>query len=139
LTAAFDGGVQQVYDELAVAFRPRFYPVVQVLQQCNSIGVSALAARTGMTQPAISQTLHEMERCGLIAWSQGKDKRVRHVTLSPEGQLLCERLVPIWQAAARAVATLEKEIGADLSKILEQASAALERQPFESRLKEQLQ
>lgn len=139
LTLAFDGGVQRVYDELEVDFRPRFYPVVQVLLEADAIGVGAIAERIGASQPAMSQTLLEMDRSGLISWSQGRDRRVREISLSPEGRRLCARLAPIWQAAAQSVAALESEIGADLTGVLTQALAALERQPFELRLKEQME
>jgi DNA-binding MarR family transcriptional regulator len=138
LTAALDGGVQQVYNELGAEFRPRFFPVARFLLDSGTSGVSALAAELGSTQPAISQTLREMERCGLVAWSSGEDRRVRLVGLSPAGRDLCKRLEPVWKAAGKAVAGLDEDLGAELGAILRRAIEALERKPFDQRMKEQL-
>ncbi len=138
LVAAFDGGVQQIYDRMGVDFRPRFFPIATALGDAGTLGVSALAERIGMTQPAVSQTLREMERAGLIAWSAAADRRQRLVSLSAKGQALCVQLRPVWEAAVASVTEIEAEIDGALIDMLVRTLAALGDRPFNLRIREKM-
>lgn len=137
LLAALDGAVQAEYDRCGAAFRPRFYPVVRQLLAAGASSVGALAAGAGVSQPAITQTLNEMRRAGLVAVGPGDTRREKLVRLTPEGEALAARLQPLWAAVEAAAARLEAEIG-PLGEILGAASQALEREPFAVRIAREL-
>ena len=136
--AALDGGAQQVYDERGVRFRPRYFAIARHLLNHGPTAVSQLAARLAMTQPAISQTLREMENVGLISLEPGEDRRVHRAGLSDQGLVLCQQLEPIWEAVASAAEELNAEVGADLADVLQRLVAALDRHPFALRIEEKL-
>lgn len=138
LIASFDNGVQAVYDELGADFRPRFYPIACALLEGSPVGVSALATNLGMTQPAVSQTLVEMARTGLIDWSHDADRRRRLVTLSDTGKAVCRKIERVWTAVDAAVDSLRQEVGVDLPSSAALSLAALRRKSFDQRIREHM-
>lgn len=138
LVAALDGGTQQVYDRMGVDFRPRYFPIARHLLQQGPTAVSQLSDLLGTTQPAISQTLREMERDGLIDFQAGEDRRVRLASLSNKGLSLCRRLETVWEAAARSATDLSAEAGVDISAIVTRLLTALEQRSFATRIEERL-
>ena len=138
LIAALDGGAQQVYDRLGVDFRPRYFPIARHLLEDGPTPVSQLSDLLGMTQPATSQTLREMERDGLIEFKAGGDRRVRLASLSSKGLSLCHRLEPVWEAAASCAGDLGAEAGVDLDAVLTRLLAALDQRSFATRIEERL-
>src|SRR5688572_12539560 len=138
LIASLDGGAQQVYDRLGVDFRPRYFPIARQLLEHGPAPVSQLSDLLGMTQPATSQTLREMERDGLIEFKAGEDRRVRLASLSSRGLSLCRRLEPVWEAAARSAADLGAETGIDIIAMVSRLLAALDQRSFATRIEERL-
>ncbi len=138
LIASLDGGAQQVYDRLGVDFRPRYFPIARQLLEHGPAPVSQLSDLLGLTQPATSQTLREMERDALIEFKTGKDRRVRLASLSTKGLLLCRRLEPVWEAAAQSAADLGTEAGVDITAVVGRLLAALDQRPFATRIEERL-
>lgn len=136
--AALDGGTQQVYDQHKLDFRPRYFPIARHLLGHGPAAVGQLSEILGMTQPAISQTLKEMENDGLIIFEAGDDRRVRLAALSKQGLALCRRLQPVWIAVGRSADELSAEIGADLPDVLRRLIAALDERPFATRIEEKL-
>ena len=100
--------------------------------------VSQLSQLLGTTQPAISQTLREMERDELVDFGPGEDRRVRLASLSPKGEALCRQLEPVWNAVGRGAADLGTEVGVDLPALLLRLLAALDQKPFATRIEERL-
>lgn len=138
LLALLDGDVQALYDEAGVAFRPRFYPIVQNLLRNGPSSVTALAQASGVSQPAMTQTLSEMRQLNLITFSAGEDPRQKLFRLTAEGERLAEQLRPTWRARAAAAAELDLEIPCPLSATLAAAIEALERKPFKVRIQEKM-
>ena len=138
LLAHLDGEVQHAYDRLGVPFRPRFYPVVQLLLDVESAGINEIASLTGVSQPAATQTVNDMKKSGIMEAGPGRDRRSRAVRLTPEGRSLAARLGPIWQAVGTAAAGLDRELPIPLSTLVAAALEALERQPFGERIATQL-
>ena len=130
LLAALDGELQALYDGLGEPFRPRFFPVAQALRAQGSDTVGGLAARTGVSQPAMTQTLAEMRTRGLVA-SGGPGRRVR---LTAEGEALCARLEPVWRAVGAAAAELDGELPAPLGETMAAALDRLAERPFGERI-----
>jgi DNA-binding MarR family transcriptional regulator len=137
LIARLDGDVQQLYGEMDVPFRPRFYPVTRLLLQ-EPQNVNSIAAHVGVSQPAISQTLGEMKKVGLIATKSGPDRRNQIIHLTRKGQSLSRTLQPVWNATHRAAAGLDADLSSRLGDIVDQALAALDEKPFKKRIRTEL-
>ena len=139
LTAALDTEVQGVYDQLAVPFRPRFYPIVQMLLAAESRSVTEIAEATGVSQPAATQTINEMKRLLLVEACPGADRRARMIRLSARGKAVARELAPVWAATHRAGAGLDAELSANLHVTLDEALAALGRRSFGTRIRSHLE
>jgi DNA-binding MarR family transcriptional regulator len=130
LLASLDGDLQQVYDAMGEPFRPRFYPVVQQLRALGASTVGELAVLTGVSQPAMTQTLGEMRGRGLVTSESG-----RGVRLTAEGEALCLRLEPVWRAVEAAAAELDRELPQPLGATIAAALARLAERPFGERIR----
>ena len=139
LLAMLDGDVQAVYDEMGVAFRPRFFPIVQHLLRHEPCPIVELAQGIGVSQPAATQTVNEMKRLGLLASAKSADRRQRPVQLTAAARAMVERLQPVWDAAERAAATLDAELDRGLTKPIDDALAALETRRFRERIRKQME
>ena len=135
LVARLDGDVQALYGEFGVPFRPRFFPIVRSLLERGPSTVGALAEETGVSQPAVTQTVAEMAKLGLVRSARGKDARERLVSLTPRGADTSDQLQPLWQAIAEAASQLERELPHQLSPILQSALESLDREPFQDRVR----
>ena len=135
LSASLDADVQHFYQERDLPFRPRFFPIAQCLLRDGESSVSALAERTGVSQPAVTQTLGEMASLGLIVLSAGDDRRVRRVALTDKCRAIAKTLTPLWDAVEAAAADLDAELPHPLSGTIDAALEALQRKPFRERIK----
>jgi DNA-binding MarR family transcriptional regulator len=134
-----DGDVGAVYRETGLSgYRPRYTPVVRALLEQGPAPITAIAAYSGLTHSAVSQTVAEMRKRKLVTVAKGKDARVRTIALAPA----CKRLVPAleaqWDATNRAATLLDRELTAPLSVIVDEAIAAIERRPFRQRIRRHL-
>jgi len=137
LLALLDGEVERVYAEAGVDFRSRYYPVFRALEREGTCTIRALAHRSGLTHSALSQTITEMRRAGLVTVMPGEeDARERNVHLSAKGQRMLTQLQPCWEAIARAADGLDEELEGAMFRVLDGAIAALERHPFFDRIQE---
>lgn len=134
-----DNDVESLYSRLGTGFRPRFYPIVMHLLRDETANVGQLAVAAGVTQPAVTQTLGEMEKLGLIHVTVAADRRVRTITLSREGRAMAERLAPAWSAVDLAAQQLDRELPFPLSALLDATIAALRDQSFINRIETNLQ
>lgn len=138
LLAHLDGAVQGLYDQSGVAFRPRYFPLVQPLLGGEVLTVGELAAAARVSQPAATQTIAELVRAGLAAVHLGTDARSRLVSLTPAGRSTADALAPLWAAVARAADALDRELTHPLAQTLAEALAALDQRPFEARVAQSL-
>lgn len=129
-----DGDVQAIYDAEGLAFRPRFYPIVRKLQTDGPQRVADLADAIGVSQPAVTQTIAEMTKLGLVESRAGPDRRVRLIELTGAGEAMLGRLERIWMRVHDAARGLDAELDAPLGAILDQAIAALHHTSFRERI-----
>lgn len=134
LIAKLDGDVQTIYDEAGEPFRPRFYPIVQHLLE-GPATTTRLARSIGVSQPAVTQTIAEMSKLGLVRTERGVDGRERTTTLTQRGAEMAERLKLVWGAISEAARGLDCELPQPLSKILSLSLEALDRDPFMDRIR----
>jgi MarR family transcriptional regulator, organic hydroperoxide resistance regulator len=128
-----DQGAEDRYREINLNYRARYTPVLRAMTD-GAQTISDITSRTHLTQGAISQTVGLMEADGLISRYLVPDGRKSGIRLTQAGRALVERLEPHWATTFRAIATLEKEIGHPLRRVLEETARALERRGFAERV-----
>ncbi|WP_394830210.1 MarR family transcriptional regulator [Pendulispora rubella] len=134
LVALLDGDVERVYGNAGLDFRARYYPVFQALSREEACTIRAIALQSGLTHSALSQTITEMRKAGLVTVTPGEDARERNVELSPKGKLVMAELQPYWEAIAAAADALDAELDGSLFRALEGAADALEQRSFYDRI-----
>ena len=93
------------------------------------------AAKQGVSQSALSQTVSAMVRDGWLHAAVGEDSRERILQLSPRALQALPALQAQWQATARAARSLDADLGQSLEQVLRDALQALEQRPFAQRLR----
>lgn len=131
-----DGDVAQQYKDAGLDYRPRYTPIVRALKELGTASIGQIADAAGITQPAATQTVNLMKKDGLVAVAPGTDGRQRLVSLSPQGRKLLPALEKCWAATKAAADGLDAQLSASLSRILDEALAALEEKPFHARIAE---
>ena len=135
LLELLDGDVAALYAEGGHDYRPRYTPVMRPLLRQGAMTVGELAQVSGLSQPAISQTVGQMAKAGLVENVRDTDRRVRRITLSARGEALRQPLEQQWAATALAAAQLNSELPMPLSDLLAEAIVRLEADPFASRIR----
>src|SRR5262249_28982862 len=86
--------------------------------------ISRLADILGTEKSTLSRNLSPLERIGLIASARSEDRRERRFTITPKGEAVLERAIPLWEEAQkRAVAGLGAQ---RMHELLDDLSAATE-------------
>jgi DNA-binding MarR family transcriptional regulator len=136
LLELLDGDVESIYREAGLSgYRPRYTPVMRTLDEVGAATIKTIAERAGASHSAISQTVAQMTRAGLVRTRPGADARERMVSLTPAGRRLLPRLAGLWANTAAAAKALDAELPHTLSAAIEQAIAALEGKPFRERVR----
>jgi DNA-binding MarR family transcriptional regulator len=129
-----EADVAAVYTDLGLAgFRPRYTPVLRVLAG-GARSIRDLAGAIGVTHSAASQTVARLAREELVEVTAGADARQRIVRLTPRAEALLPTLDLEWAATADAAAELEAELPYPLSRLVDEALAALRRRPMRRRI-----
>jgi DNA-binding MarR family transcriptional regulator len=134
LTELLDGAVEDAYRALSLDYRPRYTPVMRALLAHGPASIRAISQRAGISHSAVSQTVAQMARHGLVALRPGGDARERIVALTPAGESIVPALRRQWEATEAAARTLDDELTMPLTALLREAIEALERRPFRERL-----
>ena len=131
-----DADVGRALADLGLAgYRPRFSPVVRALTE-GPASVRDLAALTGVTHSAASQTVAQMSRSGFVTLEPGADARQRIVSLTEKTRGLLPLIEAEWTATTEASEALEAELPYPLRGVLAAIVEALERKPFRQRIEE---
>ena len=120
-------------EQLARQYRERFdisipeWRVIVHVTHSGGASVRDIEARVGMEKSKVSRAAARLERRGLIAKTINEDdRRLIHLTLTPEGRAMMQKLLPIAQAFQQKVedhlaetlvgfeAGLDRIIGKDL-------------------------
>ncbi|QYJ08098.1 S41 family peptidase [Qipengyuania flava] len=138
LLTRMDGDLAALYAQQDTDFRPRFFPVFQLLLREEEALVSDIARALQVSQPAATQTLGEMKRLGFVSFEKGRDARERLVRLTPHAHETAEKLAPLWEAVSASAGELDGELSQPLGKSLDEANAALARESFADRISRHL-
>lgn len=134
LTELLDSAVEDSYRSLPVEYRPRYTPIVRILLEHGPSSLRAMARLAGITHSAVSQTVAQMTKSGLVTLQPGADARERIVTLTPAALEVIPALKQHWAATNAAARVFDAELSVPLSALLHEAIAALEKQTFTQRL-----
>jgi DNA-binding MarR family transcriptional regulator len=136
LLELLDGDVERAYHDTGMTdYRPRYTPIVRALEQLGPTTIKAIAEQAGITHSAVSQTLTQMRRAGLVAAEVGADARERRVNMTARLKRMLPRLHAQWQVTNETARTLDEELSHPLSELVDEAIAALTKQPFRERLR----
>jgi DNA-binding MarR family transcriptional regulator len=114
-------------------YRPRFSPLVRVLVD-GPASVRQLAAATGVTHSAASQTVAAMVKAGWATQRVGTDARERIVELTDATRAALPAIRAEWEVTTGAMAALDAELPYAVSRFVGDLRAALERVPFRARM-----
>lgn len=134
LIERLDRDVEAAYVADGLDFRPRFTPVIRVLDEFGALRIKDIARTAGLSHSAASQTVSELLSRGWVHLAPGEDARSRVVSLTETAHALLPRLKLHWQAAAAAARSLEDELGAPLEDLVRRALAALDERSFGDRI-----
>ena len=134
LIELLDGAVEETYKAAQLDYRPRYTPVLRALIARGPASIRDLSEQAGLTHSAVSQTVAEMRRAGLVEVERGADKRQQMVSLTTRAKQMIPGLEEIWQVVNEAAQELDDELDYPLSQIAEEAIAALGRRPFRDRI-----
>lgn len=130
-----DPAVERAYAEAGLDLRPRFTPVIRVLAASGPVNIKQVAEQCRLSHSALSQTVSAMVARGWVRTTRGADARERILHLTPKARRALPLLQAQWQATAEAAASLDRDLGLPLADVLARALDALEREPFDQRIR----
>ena len=134
LLEQMDADVGRALADLGLeGYRPRFSPVVRVLAE-GPASVRALAAATGVTHSAASQTVAAMVKAGWAEQRVGTDARERIVELTDAARAALPAIRAESEVTVAAMAALDAELPYPMSTFVTDLRTALERTPFRARM-----
>jgi DNA-binding MarR family transcriptional regulator len=135
LSERLDREVQAIYRERAIAFEPRWFPIVTALHAHRMLSVGDLAELIGVTHAAVSQLRAELVVAGLVRTKPDRaDQRRLLVELTADGKRMVTRLSPLWTAITQATLLLCAEAAPDLLADIDRIESALDARSLKSRV-----
>ncbi len=134
LIERLDGEVEAAYAASGLDWRPRYTPVLRTLMGLGPTSIKAVAVEIGVSHSAVSQTVSQMARDGLVVLKPGKDARERIVVLTAKTEAMIPALQRQWAATNAAADQLDAELSAPLSAVLGEAIEALNQRRFGERI-----
>lgn len=97
--------ITQVYDE---ALRPsgllaKQFSLLGYVKLLGSTPITALADKLFMDQTTLTRNIKLLEKRGLVAINPGSDKRVKVISLTPDGEMALEKALPLWEEAQNQI------------------------------------
>jgi len=139
LLDVMDADIAQLYEQRGVhGVRPRFSMALIKLRHRGPLTIKELAALTGVTHSAMSQTVSALRAEELVTTEPGPDARTRRVALTAKGDGVVPFLEAEWRATEQAVAELESEGPYPLTAVVRDLNAALAIRSFHDRIAEHL-
>lgn len=135
LIELLDSEVEAAYAEAGLAWRPRYTPVLRALTAIGPVAIKALAEQIGISHSAVSQTVSQMAKDGLVTLEPGADGRQRIIALTAKAKAMVPALQRQWAATNAAADELDAELSFPLTALVAEAIAALERRRFGERIK----
>lgn len=93
--------VTQFYDDALKdsGLKSTQFSLLAAASVAGSMPITRLAEEMAMDRTTLTRNLRPLETEGLLQIESGSDRRVRNVTVTPEGEALLERAAPMWREA----------------------------------------
>jgi DNA-binding MarR family transcriptional regulator len=93
--------VTQFYDDALreSGLKSTQFSLLSAAAVAGTMPISRLAEEMAMDRTTLTRNLKPLENEGLLRVEAGKDRRVRNVTVTPEGEALLEKAAPLWRKA----------------------------------------
>ena len=128
--------ISRLYRELDLEMEARWFPILYSLSDGVPASVTEIAARIGMTHPAVHQIVDAMGRTGLVeSRTDDRDQRRRLLRLTPKGELTVRELRPLWSRIDAEMDKLISESGGTLLQSVEHIEQSLDQIEFLDRMK----
>lgn len=108
--------VQELYDLRGRDFKPSWFVILTTIRREKQIDFKTLASLNNISSPAVSQSIKELEKFGLVTIKTAKDKRSRIISLSTKGEKALDSIIPDLTDLQK---TLPELIGEDSNSIIE--------------------
>jgi DNA-binding MarR family transcriptional regulator len=108
------------------------------LHHRGPMSIKELAAQIDVTHSAMSQTVTEMRKEGLVETAPGADARTREVALTAKGRALVPFLEAEWRATEAAFGELDAALPYPMTRVIDDVAAALRDRPFLDRIRAHL-
>jgi len=72
-----DGSVERCYKSAGFTYKPRYTPIVRALMDLEKASLREISQHAHVTHSAVSQTVAQMRRAGLVVSASGIDARER--------------------------------------------------------------
>ena len=110
LSEQFIAEVNKVYQEQNVPFDASWFPVFYLLSNKPAVSIRELSDTLQVSHSAVSQLITNLKRRGLVASVvSDNDARRQLVHLSPDGQMLLQRITPVWKAISAAFREMQDQ------------------------------
>jgi DNA-binding MarR family transcriptional regulator/N-acetylglutamate synthase-like GNAT family acetyltransferase len=136
LTDRFMRGGSQAYKSLGIDFEPRWFTVFYLIYtQEVPLSISEIANSLKISHPAVIQTIQMLVKKGLIkSYQDSKDRRIRRLAITEEGNNLANFLIPVWNDFENATVELFEKAGVDVLDIIKRIEVLLEEEDVGSRI-----
>ena len=135
----FERGIEEAYASLGLeGVRPRFSMALMFLDLAGPMTIRRLATECAVTHSAMSQSVTEMRKAGLVESVPGRDARSRVVSLTSRGRGVVPILRAEWDATEAAIADLEDELPYAPSRLAEDLAEAVRRRSFADRVRQRM-
>ena len=89
----------QVYDDAlrSIDLEINQFTLLVAVHLFHEVSITRLAQELFTDQTTITRNIKVLEKRGFVATHPGKDRRIKLVSLTIEGQMLLERACPLWE------------------------------------------
>lgn len=97
--------ISSLYDDYMrqAGFRATQATLMMVLQQAGRISIARLSEILIMDRTTVARDLQPLVREGLVAITEGEDRRVRIIELTSSGHEALARVLPMWEQAQERI------------------------------------
>jgi DNA-binding MarR family transcriptional regulator len=128
---------ERVYRKLQINFKPKWFPIIHLLNKHKSLSLTNIAKLLNMAHPSVIETIRELTDQGLVSTvTNESDKRKKDIQLTTRGINIITELRPVWEAFKLSGIEVSSEFNNDFMTAIIKFEAAIERKSFYSRILE---
>lgn len=128
----------KVYSQFGIDFKASWFSIYYTLINSeNPLTVQELANEIGFTHITVKNVVRELEGAGIAKIKANpNDGRSKHISLTPKGKALYNKLNPIWNLFSMSLEQLLTAGHPDCINILNRIDAEVAKKPLSERMKD---